>query len=60
MDRVSVNNKSERGQVIECMNKGVDEQNYNSHHCDNCKRKNSMASPNSTLKCEGIFIIKMV
>ena len=35
------------------MNKGVEGQNYNSHHCCNDKRKNTMSSSNSPSKCEG-------
>ena len=34
------------------MNKGVDGQNYNSHHYGNDKRKSSSNSPS---KCEGNF-----
>ena len=37
------------------MNKGVDGQNYNSHHYGNYKRKNTMDFPNSPSKYEGNF-----
>ena len=37
------------------MNKGVEGHKYNSHHCGNYKRKNTMGSPNSPSKCEGSF-----
>ena len=37
------------------MNKGFERQNYISHHCGNDKRKNTMNSSNSPLKCEGNF-----
>ena len=57
---VAVNDYSERWQIINDMNKGVEGQNYNSHHCGNDKRKNNMSSSNSPSKCEDNFIIKMV
>ena len=41
--------------MINDMNKGVEGHNYNSHHCGNDKRKNTMSSSNSPLKCEGNF-----
>ena len=37
------------------MNKGMERLNYNSHHCGNDNRKNTMSSSNSPLKCEGNF-----
>ena len=37
------------------MNKGVEGHNYNSHHCGNDKRKNTMSSSNSPSKCEDNF-----
>ena len=37
------------------MNKGVERQNYNSYHCGNDKRKNTMGSSNSPSKYEGNF-----
>ena len=37
------------------MNKGVEGKNYNSRHCGNDKRKNTMSSSNSPSKCEGNF-----
>jgi len=54
-----MNNKFERGQMIECMNKGVEGHNYNSYHCGNYKRKNNMSFSNSPSNCENNFIIKM-
>ena len=41
--------------MINDMNKGVEGHKYNSHHCGNYKRKNTMGSPNSPSKCEGNF-----
>ena len=41
--------------MINDMNKGVEGHKYNSHHCGNYKRKNTMGSPNSPSKCEGSF-----
>ena len=41
--------------MITDMNKGVEEHNYNSHHCGNDKRKNTMSSSNSPSKCEDNF-----
>ena len=43
--------------MINDMNKGVKGQNYNSHHCGNNKRKNTMSSSNSPSKCEGNFLL---
>ena len=34
------------------MYKGVEGRNYNSHHCGNGKRKNTVDSSNSPSKCE--------
>ena len=39
--------------MINDMNKGVEGHNYNSHHCGNDKRKNTISSSNSPSKCEG-------
>ena len=41
--------------MINDMKKGMKGRNYNSHHCGNYKRKNTMGSPNSPSKCEGSF-----
>ena len=41
--------------MINDMKKGMKGRNYNSHHCGNYKRKNTMGSPNSPSKCEGNF-----
>ena len=46
--------------MINDMKKGMKGRNYNSHHCGNYKRKNTMGSPNSPSKCEGNFYYKMV
>ena len=37
------------------MKKGVKRRNYNSYHCGNYERKNTMSSPNSPSKCEDNF-----
>ena len=41
--------------MINDMKKGMKGRNYNSHHCGNYKRKNTMGSPNSPSKCEDSF-----
>ena len=41
--------------MISDMKKGMKGRNYNSHHCGNNKRKNTMSSSNSPSKCEGNF-----
>ena len=41
--------------MINDMKKGMKGRNYNSHHCGNYKRKNTIGSSNSPSKCEGNF-----
>ena len=41
--------------MIKYMNKDVEGHNYNSHHCGNDKRKNTISSSNSPSKYECNF-----
>ena len=41
--------------MINDIKKGVKGHNYNSHHCDNYKRKKNMGSPSGPSKCEDNF-----